>query len=173
MPRHLPSFWRKGDTLGARIAIVPSLVALNLAAEDSSDAIRQLGSRLVEGGFAGKRYIDAVLSREAVYPTGLEFPSCGVALPHGEPVDVKDAALAIARCTPEVPFGCMDDSPKTTPVRLVALLAVSAPEEHLDVIGHLIGAFSNATLCGKLLELEDPSEVAAVLDKAVNGEAKR
>lgn len=159
--------------MGARIAIAPSLVALDLAAEDSSDVIRQLGSRLVEGGFAGKRYIDAVLAREATYPTGLEFPSCGVALPHGEPVDVKDSALAIARCTPEVPFGCMDDSSRSIPVRIIALLAVSAPEEHLDVIGRLIGVFSDAELCKKLLEAKSPDEAAAILDKAVNGEAKR
>lgn len=155
--------------MGARIAIAPSLVALDLAAEDSSDAIRQLGGRLVAGGFAGKQYIDAVLAREATYPTGLEFPSCGVALPHGEPTGVRDAALAIARCRPEVQFRCMDDSSRSIPVRLIALLAVNAPEEHLDVIGRLIGVFSDAELCKKLLEAKSPDEMAAVLDRAING----
>lgn len=157
--------------MSARIAIAPSLVALDFAAADSSDAIRQLGSRLVMEGFAGEQYIDAVLSREASYPTGLEFPTCGVALPHGEPDDVNGAAVAIGRCTPEVQFRCMDDSSRNIPVKLVALLAVSAPEEHLDVIGRLISVFSDEALCRKLLDLDDSAEAAAVLDAAINEES--
>jgi mannitol/fructose-specific phosphotransferase system IIA component (Ntr-type) len=46
---------------------------------------------------------------------------------------------------------------------------VNAPEEHLDVIGRLIGVFSDAELCKKLLEAKSPDEAAAVLDKAING----
>jgi mannitol/fructose-specific phosphotransferase system IIA component (Ntr-type) len=63
----------------------------------------------------------------------------------------------------------MDDSSRSIPVRLIALLAVNAPEEHLDVIGRLIGVFSDAELCEKLLEAESPDEAAAVLDRAING----
>jgi len=154
--------------LESSIAVDPSLVILDLSAKDSADAIRQLGERMVAGGYVRDTYVAAVLSREETFPTGLEFPLCGVALPHGEPDGVAKAAVAIGRCSKPVAFRCMDDNSKTVPVTLIAMLAVSQPESHLDVIGRLIGIFSDEGCCRDVLDIDNADEIAGLIDKRIN-----
>ncbi len=151
------------------IAISPKLVIPMLRATSSEDAIRQLGGLLVSDGFAKATYVDAVLERERDYPTGIEFPLCGVAMPHGEPDGVLGAAIAIGRCAGPVSFKRMDDFEQDIEVGLIAMLAVNDPTGHLDVLGKLIGVFSDEPMCGRLLACRDSSEIARIINDAING----
>ena len=158
-----------GTNVSEKIAIKPELVIPDLVAADSQDAIRQLGETLVSAGYAKGSYVDAVLEREKSYPTGIEFPLCGVAMPHGEPDDVLGAAIAIGRCANPVPFKRMEDFSQEVDVRLVAMLAVADPAGHLDVLGKLIAAFSDEETCAALLSSDDPAAIAKIVDDAING----
>lgn len=158
-----------GTNVSEKIAIKPELVIPELVAADSQDAIRQLGETLVSAGYAKDSYVDVVLEREKNYPTGIEFPLCGVAMPHGEPDEVLGAAIAIGRCVSPVPFKRMEDFSQEVDVRLVAMLAVADPSEHLDVLGKLIAAFSDEETCAALLSSDDPVTIAKVVDDAING----
>lgn len=151
------------------IAIEPELVIPELEAADSEDAIRRLGEALTSAGCAQGSYIEAVLRREKEYPTGIEFPLCGVAMPHGEPDDVLGAAIAIGRCPNPVSFRRMDDFSQKVGVRLIAMLAVGNPAEHLDVLGKLISAFSDEETCSALLRCTDSAAIAKIVGGAING----
>lgn len=155
--------------MSEKIAIKPELVIPDLVAADSQDAIRQLGEALVSAGYAKGSYVDVVLEREKSYPTGIEFPLCGVAMPHGEPDDVLGAAIAIGRCANPVPFKRMEDFSREVDVRLVAMLAVADPAGHLDVLGKLIAVFSDEETCAALLSSDDPAAIAKIVDDAING----
>ena len=148
---------------------MPELVIPELEASDSRGAIKQLGGALVSSGYAKSSYIDVVLEREASYPTGIEFPLCGVAMPHGEPDDVLGAAIAIGRCSSSIPFKRMDDFSQEVDVRLIAMLAVGDPAGHLDVLGKLIAMFSDEGACGELLSCDDPKVISKIVDDAING----
>ena len=153
--------------MSEKIAIKPELVIPDLVAADSQDAIRQLGETLVSAGYAKGSYVDVVLEREKSYPTGIEFPLCGVAMPHGEPDDVLGAAIAIGRCANPVPFKRMEDFSQEVGVRLVA--TVADPAGHRDVLGKLIAAFSDEETCAALLSSDDPAAIAKIVDDAING----
>ena len=47
------------------------LIVLNLEAKDDKDAIRQLANRLFKAGYVKESFIEAIIEREANYPTGL------------------------------------------------------------------------------------------------------
>ena len=155
--------------MGEKIVIEPELVIPELRAVGSQDAIAQLGKVLVSAGYAKASYLDVVLEREANYPTGIEFPLCGVAMPHGEPDDVLGAAIAIGRCAVPISFRRMDDFSQDVDVRLIAMLAVSNPAGHLDVLGKLIAMFSDEGTCGRLLSCDDPTAISEIVDEAING----
>ena len=154
--------------MGEKITIAPELVIPELRASSPREAIEQLGSLLVDSGYATEGYVDGVLAREQSYPTGIEFPLCGVAMPHGEPEGVLGAAIAVGRCVAPVAFKRMEDFSQEADVRIVAMLAVSDPAGHLDVLGKLIGAFSDEEICRSILDSADSREIVAILDAAVN-----
>ena len=159
-----------GGSMGEKILVAPELVMTALGASDPQNAIAQLGSLLVDAGYASKDYVDGVLEREQSYPTGIEFPLCGVAMPHGEPEGVLGAAIAIGRCAEPVSFKRMDEFSQDVDVSIIAMLAVSDPAGHLDVLGKLIGVFSDEESCRSILEAPNSAAIAAILDAAINGE---
>ena len=155
--------------MGEESTIVPELVMPELGATDPRDAINQLGSLLVNAGFATESYVEGVLERERNYPTGIEFPLCGVAMPHGEPDGVLGAAIAVGRCSEPIRFRRMEDFSQDVEVRIVVMLAVSDPAGHLDVLGKLIGVFSDEETCRQILSAKDSSAIVSVLGSAING----
>lgn len=155
-----PSLDGRRSLLSARVAISPKLVLPNLVAKTPESAIKQLAALLVSEGYVDASYTDAVLTREQAYPTGIEFPACGVALPHGEPDAVHKAAIAFGRCSTPVRFHRMDDFEQEVGVQLVVLLAVTNPEEHLEVLGKLIKAFSDEGQSNTLLSLKDATAIS-------------
>lgn len=151
-----------------KITISSELVIPNLEASSPQVAIEELGALLVRGGFASGGYVDGVLTREQSYPTGIEFPLCGVAMPHGEPEGVLGAAIAIGRCSRPVAFKRMEDFSQEINVSIIAMLAVSDPAGHLDVLGKLIGVFSDEQTCQSILSARESREIASILDEAIN-----
>lgn len=154
--------------MSEKITIVPELVIPELRASGPQEAISQLGSLLVGSGYATESYVAGVLAREQSYPTGIEFPLCGVAMPHGEPEGVLGAAIAVGRCVEPIAFKRMEDFSQEVGVRIIAMLAVGDPAGHLDVLGKLIAAFSDEEACQSILSSTDSREIAGILDVAIN-----
>lgn len=156
--------------MSASVVISPKLVLPNLVADTPESAIRQLGALLVDEGYTDESYTEAVLTREAAYPTGIEFPAYGVALPHGEHDAVCRAAIAFGICSKPVRWRQMDDFSQEIEVDVVALIGITDPEEHLDVLGKLIRAFSDEALAKRLVALGDAAYIAELLCDVVGGE---
>jgi PTS system mannitol-specific IIC component len=55
-------------------------ILLGLKEESRDDAIRRAGQMLVEDGYVGEEYVDAMFERETIVST---FIGNGVAIPHG------------------------------------------------------------------------------------------
>ncbi len=146
------------------LTCTPDLVMLNLEAAQGEDAIAQLGSKLVAAGFATPAYVEGVINRERSFPTAIEFPTCNVAIPHGEPDEVIASAVAVGLCRPPVPFHLMNDFDKTANVSLVVMLAVKHPEAHLEVLSRIINALSDEATCQSLLKAQDKALVARILE---------
>lgn len=61
---------------------VPDLVATNLSADDSSDAINKLSKLLTAKEYVSEEYAGKVIEREREYPTGLQTKGPAIAIPH-------------------------------------------------------------------------------------------
>src|SRR5579862_6898362 len=62
----------------------PRCVATDCACVDATDALRQAAALLARVAAVTDDYADAVIAREADYPTGLPTEPVGVALPHAD-----------------------------------------------------------------------------------------
>ncbi len=150
------------------IEIYPGLVIPDLRVSSWEDALSQLSDRLVRSGCARQGYGDAVIERERAYPTGIAFPSAGVAIPHADATWANRTGVAVGRCEKSVSFRSMEDASQTVPVRLVFMLAVTNPDAHLVVLGRLIEMLSQAELCEALSNEKDATRVAQFVDTYVN-----
>lgn len=111
----------------------PSLIALDIQAENAEDAIRRAGLLLVEAGAAENRYIEAMIdSYRDKGPYFVIAPH--IALPHARAEQgVKEASVSLLRLTHPVVFGHLENDP----VQLVFALGGATSSEHITMLRKL------------------------------------
>lgn len=143
------------------------LIVLNLEAKDDKDAIRQLANRLFKAGYVKESFIEAIIEREANYPTGLSSGDMGVAIPHTDSIHVNKAALAIGILKKPVKFQMMGMSEKSVYVSLVFMMAIDDPNKHLEMLKTLMNIFQQHDLLAKLKNARKLEEVANIFDNVI------
>lgn len=73
-----------------------SLIFTNLHAKTNTEVMEQLGETLIKEGYAKESYIQALITREQEFPTGLDVDGVGVAIPHTDVSHVIKPGIAIA-----------------------------------------------------------------------------
>ncbi|HEV8321567.1 MAG TPA: PTS sugar transporter subunit IIA [Myxococcota bacterium] len=102
----------------------PALCVAGLEAGDAEAVIRALGERLTAAGLVRPGFVEAVLAREHVSPTGVPFAGRKAALPHADPEHVVSRGAAVATLRRPVEFRAMGDPATVLAVDVVVLLAL-------------------------------------------------
>lgn len=124
------------------------------------EVIHQLGALLFENGYVKDSFIQAVLDREEIFPTGLEVSSGGgVAIPHADAEHVKESALGVAKLATPVGFGAMGEPDKTISVDIVLMLAIADPEKTVIVLRKVILILENIEALQALKNASSKGEV--------------
>jgi PTS system galactitol-specific IIA component len=134
-------------------------ILVSAHASNSEEIIRQLGSLLFENGFVKDTYIQAVLDREKIYPTGLQIPSLGFAIPHTDIEHVNKPAVAIATLEKPVSFRAMDNPEAEIPVNIVMMLAISDPKSVVNVLRKVISILEDEPALLILLKATTKEEI--------------
>ena len=144
------------------------LVLLDAAAPDRETLLRELAQVLLKKGYVKDSYPEAILAREAAYPTGLNTKGVALAMPHAAAEHAEKAAILVARLKEPVVFKEMGGSGKDVPARLVFMLAVDDPEGHVIMLGKFMSIFTDETKLVDLYETNDPAAVVAKLEAVLS-----
>ena len=131
-------------------------IRLNAQASNKTEAIRIVGSLLVDSGNMKPRYIESMLLREKVANTYL---GNGIAIPHGLPKDrdlILDTGIAVA----QFPAGVQWNSGET--VHLVVGIAARS-DEHIELLANLTDVLDDEETVRRLAGTEDPMDIIARL----------
>jgi len=145
------------------LAIETENILVKAHANSSADIIRQLGSLLFQNGFVKDTYIQAVLDREELFPTGLQIPSLGFAIPHTDTEHVNKAAVAIATLDQPVTFRAMDNPDVEVPTNIVMMLAISDPKSVVTVLRKVISILEDEPALLILLNAKSKEEIRQVV----------
>ena len=104
-----------------------------------------MGDLLYKNGFVKDTFIEAVLDREIIFPTGLQTKTVGVAIPHTDSEHVEKSTVAIATLASPVIFMGMGYPDLEIPVSIVIMLAISDPKKVVDTLTKVISILENET----------------------------
>ncbi len=139
----------------------PALVFWDIPGESAEDCLRFLGTELIKAGKAKEDYIDALLEREANYPTGLMTPSITIAIPHANPENALVNTFAVAKPAHPVVFHHMADEEQEVEAELILMMCIADPQDQAPMLSHIMEMFSDSTLekdfraCGSAEELHE------------------
>lgn len=144
------------------------LVLLNYEAENREDLLYKLASVLNDKGYVKESYIQGVLEREKIFPTGLNTEGVKVALPHTDAKHVNKPAILIAKLKKPVIFKEMGIGENDVEAKLIFMMAVKNPDEQVKTLSKLMGILCQKELLTRLYDSVSESEVVDILSNVIN-----
>ena len=146
---------------------VPDLVATNLSADDSSDAINKLSKLLTAKEYVSEEYAGKVIEREQEYPTGLQTKGPAIAIPHAFDDGIKGNHVAIGVLKNPVKFHSMEDMDAEVDVKIMFMLAIGGSHEQLAMLQFLMKVFQHEELLNTIATTDSDEKICDCLNKYV------
>lgn len=127
------------------------------------EVLAYLGQVMVDCGVVYESYPTAVLEREKIFPTGLQFQDYGIAIPHTDVERVKKAQLAIMTLDQPVEFYQMGTSDVVVPVQVVFMLALKEAHQQLTLLQDLVALLQDSQAMAAICQLPNQPESQEVL----------
>jgi len=138
-------------------------ILVNETAQNSEEIIRKLGGLLYNHKYVKDTYIQAVLDREKVFPTGLQTAALGIAIPHTDSEHVFRSAVAIATLSSPVIFKAMDNPDVDIAVRVVIMLAVSDPGQVISTLTKVVSILEYQSTIDRIISSKTTTEIQAAV----------
>lgn len=149
-------------------ALDKAVIVPDLEAETWEDVMKHLGQKLIDAGYTKESYIDALITREKDFPTGLDIDGMGVAIPHTDVSHVNKAAIAIGVLKEPVTFIQMGTDDEEVGVKLIFMLAVTDPNAHIDELQRIIEIIQDKEVLEKLFTVTDKETIIEVIKEKEN-----
>ena len=131
----------------------PELVFFDTTATTGTELFSQLQEKLAPLGYLEDSWLQAIITRENNYPTGLELDNISVAIPHVEPENIAKPYIAVIKPEKPVafePMAAMVDHP--VQAQLIINLGLKAhDEDQVAVLQKLMNVFMDASACEDIL----------------------
>ena len=115
------------------------------------EVLNNVSKELNKKKYINDGYIESVIEREKIFPTGLEFPKYCIAIPHTDSKYIKKDAIAIVKPKQSVIFRDMATNSKDLEVNIFLLLLISKNENQVKVLSSVIKNFSDEDFYNKII----------------------
>lgn len=113
----------------------PVVVVIDSAAADRDALFAEVADALLADGVVNPTYLEGLRTREAAFPTGLDFGTFAVAIPHTDAEHVRRGGLVVTRLAEPVEFNAMDGHARALSVRLGVWPLVTDAKRQMAVLG--------------------------------------
>lgn len=139
-----------------------AIIETKLTAGDSTGVITEMGKKFLMAGLVKDDFIEAVISREGEYPTGLPT-SIPVALCHTDPEYVKCSFLTVATLKKPVKFHEMGNPDKIQEVKIVFFLGILNKDKHIDILKNIMKFIQSDRLLQSVYASNSKIEIKKIL----------
>ena len=132
-------------------------------------ALTYLASKLAEKGLVTENFTEAILEREKIFPTGLQLPGYGVAIPHTDTVYVRKPQIAVLTLKDPVSFIQMGTSDTEVAVDVIIMLAIKEAHKQVDILQKVIHLIQDTQTIGQIRTSlpQDKQTVANLLQQKI------
>lgn len=137
----------------------------NLVFNNETEALTYISKQLQQKEIVKESHLNALIKREALFPTGIALDGYAVAIPHCEAEHANSPAIFIIRTQSPVTFNRADDT-GTVDVSLIISLVVTSPKDQLELLKALFTNLQNKEFYQFLLNAS-PNEIAVRFNRVI------
>lgn len=121
---------------------------------DRREALTHIGNEMLAQGVVHESWPQALIAREAEYPTGILLEQYAIAIPHCEAIHAKSSAIYLLRPAQKVNFQQADDD-NDVAVSLIIALIVENPQQQLKLLRCLFGKLQQPEVVETLMTIPE------------------
>lgn len=138
--------------------------------KNNHDLFEDIGKKLEQDGYVKNTYVQALKDREKIFPTGLETPYVNIAIPHTDASHVLKPVISVITLKQPIKFETMGGNEGDyIHVKIILLLAINDPKNHLNVLQKLIFMLSTPEM-EKLLNVKSIDEIYNIMINLIKEE---
>ena len=119
------------------------------------EALTYLSDKLIAKGIVKESYKEAILNREKVFPTGLQFEKYGSAIPHTDVEHVNKEQIAVMTLENPVSFYQMGTNDVEVSVKVIFMLALKEAHSQLTILQQLIEILQDKEIMENLMNMDE------------------
>jgi galactitol PTS system EIIA component len=143
------------------------LIFLNIEATSSTEIFHNLGTVMIQKGYANDNYIEGLINREANFPTGIPAEPVAVAIPHTDASFVKESKIGLMTLQKPVNFTIMG-SDSEIGVQVVILLGLADSQHHLKALQTVISLIQEPSFIKQLVSISTQEKAMELLNQKLN-----
>lgn len=169
--RKLKSLTTNSENISMRGRIVKNLILdesnilLNLDVSTNDEVLEVIAKNLIKNGYVKDTFLNAIIEREKIFPTGLPTEGVQVAIPHTDIEHVNKKTISVGVLKRPVDFSMMGGSGDTVPARLVFMLAMDEAHSQLELLQKLMGIFQEKKILEYIVSEKDKRNIVHKLNK--------
>ena len=101
--------------------------------------------------------------REKDFPTGINMGTIGIAIPHTDKQHVIKGGVAIGVLKKPVHFFQMGTTDEPVEAKLVFMLAVEDPKEHLVFLQRILAVLQDQAVLARIMETRNKKEIIEII----------
>lgn len=142
----------------------------NKSYTNNHELFEDIGQKLEQDGYVKNTYIQALKDREKKFPTGLVTPYVNIAIPHTDASHVLNPTISVITLKEPIKFETMGGNEGDyIHVKIILLLAINDPKNHLDVLQKLIFMLSSPEM-ENLLNAKSIDEIYNIMINIIKEE---
>ena len=139
------------------------LVILDADVRTAEECIRLAGETFLQKGYVKVPYIQAVVEREKVYPTGLSGKGIAIAIPHTNSTYVNKPAVGVVIPKQPVQFCTMGTKEQWLDCEVIIPLVIKDPDMQINMLRQMMKIIQNGELLKKIRDSKDKKTILECL----------
>ena len=119
------------------------------------ELLEKMGKVAQDAGWAKEGYIEALLTREAKYATGLHANGMDVAIPHADPEWTNEPAMVVGFLEDPVPFEPMGGVGDVVMAKIVIMLVIPDADTHIEFLSAFSTFIEEKSRLDRLVDSRD------------------
>jgi len=140
------------------------LIKVNLPCKDRNELFQMMHDEAFKYGYVESSFLDGLMSRESVFPTGIKLANYNVAIPHTDAIHIKEEFIAIVVPENPIEFKLMEDENQEEKMSLIFMLGLNKPHSQLEALQELMGLIQREDLVKEIIESKDEDQIEKVLE---------
>ncbi len=147
--------------------VMQEYVLDQITASTREEALTKMAEFLVEKGNCKPTFVEAILKREQVHPSGLPMLGPKIAIPHTDAEHVEKSVILFVRLPEPVEFLSMGSPDDKLEVRMISMFALKEKKRIGDMLETLINVYQKEEILNAILDAPDSMAIFSILRDAV------